>query len=208
MKKFIFVSAIALCASSPAFAQDAAGVASNDFTGPWVAVIGGIDAMTIQQDNASDSARGPIFGGAIGYDFNAGSVIVGIEGEITKSSADFDIDDLLVPGDTASFKSGRDIFVGARVGLPSNDWLFYANAGYVSAQHKSVYDDPADDLYLSDSESKDGFRVGAGAEYGRKDVFGRIELRYQDVGDFTVFGEPTGYARTNVQIVAGVGYRF
>ena len=46
MKKFIFVSAIALCASSPAFAQDAAGVASNDFTGPWVALIGGIDAMT------------------------------------------------------------------------------------------------------------------------------------------------------------------
>lgn len=204
MKKFILVPAVALCAATPAFAQDEAG---NGFTGPWVAAVGGIDAMTIQQDDLADSARGPIFGGAIGYDFDAGSVIVGVEGEITKSSADFDIDDLLIEGDSTSIKSGRDIFVGARVGLPQNDWLVYANAGYVTAQHKSVYDD-GDGFHMEDTEDKDGFRVGLGAEYGRKNFFGRLEMRYQDVGDFTAFGEPTGFARTNLHIVAGAGYRF
>ena len=58
------------------------------------------------------------------------------------------------------------------------------------------------------AETRGGFRVSLGFEGGSKNVFGRIEMRYQDLGDYTVFTIPTGFARTNTQIVAGIGVRF
>ena len=214
MKKIITASALALLAvATPAFAQDygdepAAPDTASAFNGFSVAAIGGIDVLTIQENNAADTTRGLMYGGSIGYDHDAGSVVVGVQAEITSSQASYKIDDLLVAGDHFSSEAGRDIYGGVRVGISAGQsTLLYIGGGYVSSQLTSFYSVGAATPTVQ-TEEKGGFRVSLGAEYAGKTVFGRLEMRYQDLGDYTVFGSPTGFARTHTQIVAGLGVRF
>jgi outer membrane immunogenic protein len=88
-----------------------------------------------------------------------------------------------------------------------NRALLYLGGGYVDSKLTSRYRNATGTL--EESETKGGFRVSGGGELGfGKNVFGRLELRYQDLGNYNVFGVPTGFARTNTQIVAGLGARF
>ena len=207
MKKLIVATAVALSIASPAWAQDTNDAPQESvFTGPSIAGFVGIDVLTIQENNAADAARGLLFGGSVGYDHQVGSVILGVQAEISDSAASYDVQDLIVPGDEFSARAGRDIYVGARLGFPaSRNAMVYVGGGYVNSRITSVYEDNAGTV--SQEETKEGFRVTAGGELVSGKFFGRLEMRYQDVGDFTVFGVPTGFARTNTQIVAGLGFR-
>lgn len=207
MNKFLIATAAAMVVATPAFAQDEAPAPESELTGFSVALIGGVDALTIQENNAADSARGAMYGGTIGYDHQVGKIVVGVQGEITDSTASYDIEDLIVNGDEFSSQAGRDIYGGVRVGFPTGTHsMVYLGGGYVSSQITSVYTDNSGTI--SETETRGGFRVSMGFEGGSKNVFGRIEMRYQDLGDYTVFTIPTGFARTNTQIVAGIGVRF
>lgn len=206
MKKIAIAAAVALTVASPAWAQDETAGPVRDFSGVRIAVFAGVDALTIQEDDAADSARGLLYGGSVGYDHQVGSVTLGVQAEITDSTAEYDIENLIVIGDEFAAQAGRDIYVGARVGFPAGrNALIYAGAGYVNSRITSAYSDNTG--AISESETRDGFRVSGGGEIGSGNFFGRLELRYQDLGDFTVFGVPTGFARTNTQIVAGIGVR-
>jgi outer membrane immunogenic protein len=208
MKKLIAAAAIAMIAATPAFAQDDQGPREKSaFEGVSIAALVGVDVLTIQENNQADNARDIMYGGSIGYDHTAGKVIIGIQGEITKSNAAFTETGLLVAGDRFRSEAGRDIYGGVRVGIAAGSkGLVYIGGGYVNSQLKSVYTTGA--TTLEQTEDKGGFRVSLGGEYQAKRVFGRLEMRYQDLGDYTIFTSPTGFARTHVQIVAGVGVRF
>lgn len=211
--KLAAAAAAALIFAMPAFAQDEApAVEAEDqptsyFSGVSIAAIGGVDVLTIQENNAADSARGVLYGASIGYDHEVGNVILGIQGEITDSSAAYEIEDLLAQGDEFSSRVGRELYAGARIGFAGGGrTMFYLGGGYVNSKISSVY--TTGNTTISDEEERGGFRVSMGAEFARKNLFGRIEMRYQDLGDYTVFTVPTGFARTNTQIVAGLGARF
>jgi len=208
MKKLILASAFALFAATPALAQDYDDKpAKSAFEGVSIAALVGVDVLTIQENNNGDNARDIMYGGSIGYDHQAGKVIVGIQAEITKSQAAFKASGLIVPTDNFRSEAGRDIYGGVRVGIAAGSkGLLYVGAGYVNSELKSIYTSGA--TVLSESEKKGGFRVSLGGEYQAKRVFGRLEMRYQDLGDYTVFTSPTGFARTHVQVLAGVGVRF
>ncbi|MCX8476108.1 MAG: outer membrane beta-barrel protein [Sphingomonas sp.] len=208
MKKMILASLAALGVAMPAFAQDAAPEPREKgvFDGVSFAGIVGLDVLTIQENDEADTARDVLFGGSIGYDRQVGRVVIGIQGEITSSGAAYKIENLLASGDRFESKAGRDLYAGVRVGLPTGRTLLYVGAGYVNSQLRSYYADATDSI--EQTEEKGGFRVSMGAELQRKNIFGRIEMRYQDLGDYTVFALPTGYARTHTQIVAGAGVRF
>lgn len=207
MKKFLIASAAMLCAATPAFAQDAdAPEPVTPFNGFSATALVGVDVLTIQENDVGDDTRGLMYGASIGYDRQVGNVVLGVQAEITKSQTSLEFDDLLAPGDQFSSDSGRDIYAGVRVGAPLGRTLLYLGGGYVNSELTSVYTDGADTI--EQTEKKGGFRVSMGAEFQRKTVFGRVEMRYQDLGDYTVFGVPTGFARTNTQIVAGLGVRF
>ncbi len=204
MKKLIGAAAAALCFATPAFAQDDSSV----FQGISIAAIGGVDALSIQQNNAADSTRGVLYGISGGYDHDTGGVVIGIQAEFSDSSASYDIEDLIVAGDEFSSSAGRNIYAGARVGFhASPKTLLYVGGGYVDSKLTSRYTDSTGTL--SQSETKGGFRVSGGGELALgKNFFGRLEMRYQDLGSYNVFGMATGFARTNTQIVAGLGGRF
>jgi outer membrane immunogenic protein len=203
MKTLIGAATAALCFATPAVAQDD----TSAFQGISIAAIGGIDALTIQENNAADSAHGVLYGVSGGYDHDVGGVVIGIQGEFSDSDASYDIEDLLVAGDQFSSSAGRNIYGGARVGFHAGQTaLLYVGAGYVNSKLTSRYTDNTGTL--SQSESKGGFRVSGGGELTLgESLFGRLELRYQVLGDYNVFGVATGFARTNTQIVAGLGGR-
>lgn len=205
MKKGIFLSA-ALCGfmfSAPAFAQDE----SANFFGFSATALVGLDVVQIDDGTDSESESGVAYGVALGYDYNAGSVVIGVEAELADSSTERTDTDVLALGDSFSLKADRDIYVGARVGVPvSSNTLLYVKGGYTNARVKGVYTSGA--TTISASDELDGFRVGAGAEMAFGKVFGRVEYRYSDYGEFSFQGTPTGLNVNRHQIIAGIGYRF
>lgn len=188
MKKItLFIASSALCfISAPAFAQEASA-----FTGPRVEIITGYD--NVDADGAK-SADGLLYGLNAGYDFAMGGVILGLEGEVSDSTA------------KKSYAIGRtvtdrDLYIGARIGVPIGDKaLAYAKAGYTNARFE--YEEAAGGEgggAISGGKNADGLRLGAGIEYR---LGGNIFLK----GEYRYSNYEAGLSRH--QLVTGVGIRF
>lgn len=220
MNKFaaILVAGTAAAVATPAMAQD-----NTPFTGPRVEVLGGYDVSkagsTVDDDTNEDndqSIEGIGYGVGVGYDFNAGGVVLGLEGEVTDSTASVDVEE----GDFEGFglgevETGRDLYVGARVGvLAQPDLLIYAKGGYTNARYnvESSFDG---EQYNSKIDT-DGFRVGAGVEYAlNQNTFAKVEYRYSNYSDAELNFEgdapdvELGEIDTDRhQVMVGFGYRF
>lgn len=209
----------AMALAVPAHAQDDRG-----FSGPWVAGVGGYDknqaGSTIDDDVDEDndqSAEGVVWGGAVGYDVDLGTMVVGAEAELTESTADTNAPD----GDPENFglgsvEAGRDIYVGARAGFKATpNTLLYAKAGYTNARYNFL----GTDGEVEDEQSidTDGWRVGAGVEQKLgSNAFAKLEYRYSKYSDAEVDFEPEGIPDTDEfdvdldrhQVMASVGWRF
>ena len=131
--KFIAAAAALLAGSAfaaPAFAQDT----DAGFTGPRAEVITGWDHVK-PSGSGVKGADGVLYGGQIGYDFQAGSAVIGVEGEATGSTAKRTETDILVAGDRGRISTGRDLYVGGRVGFTvGGKALIYAKGGYTNAK--------------------------------------------------------------------------
>ena len=206
--------------SAPAMAQDATDGA---FTGPRVEAIVGYDvskagsSIDDETNNDNDqSIEGINYGIGVGYDINAGGIVLGLEGEYTDSSADVDYDqadpELFGLGDV---NAGRDLYVGARVGvLAAPDLLVYAKGGYTNARYN--LNGSFDGEEYRAKIDTDGFRVGAGVEYAlNTNTFAKVEYRYSNYSSAELDFEND---RTDVeigeidtdrhQVMVGFGYRF
>ncbi len=177
MKTVIFAAIAAACVSAPAFAQDAA-----PFTGPRAEVIVGYDAVDLNAGVGTPD--GVLYGLALGYDIQAGGSVLGVDAEISDSSAKYSVGG-------ASLVTDRDLYVGGRVGFALGDTaLAYLKAGYTNARFEATG---------LGGEEADGVRVGGGVEYrlGGK-LFVKGEYRYSNY--------EAGIERH--QVVGGVGIRF
>lgn len=197
----MFLAATALAATAftaPAFAQDAT------FSGPRAEGVVGWDRLEDGGGVDSDAADGVAYGGAVGYDFNLGNVVLGVEGEVTGATTDTQAADIDVAGDTLEASMGRDLYAGARIGVPvGSRALLYANGGYTNAQLRTRY--TAGAATIEDSENMDGWRAGAGAEVALTDnIYGKVEYRYSN------YSSLDGYDidLDRHQVVGGVGIRF
>lgn len=210
-----------LASAAPAMAQDAEG---DNFTGFRVEAIGGYDVSqagsSVDDDGGPNdddqSIDGVNYGVGAGYDFNAGGVVIGVEGEFTDSTAKTDFED----GDFEGFgfgsvDAGRDLYVGARIGvLASPDLLIYGKGGYTNAKYNLLANDGTTE-FETDIDT-DGFRVGAGAEYALSDnTFAKIEYRYSKYSeaevDFEGDAPDVDLGEIDLdrhQVMAGFGYRF
>lgn len=159
----------------------------------------GYDALTSGEDS-----DGVVYGGAVGFDAAVGRITLGAEGEFTESSIKGEQGNLLVPGDSARVKLGRDLYVGGRVGFPvSPETLVYGKAGYTNARINTRYLAPA--ASFRDKSDADGFRLGAGVEQKiGTQTYVKAEYRYsnyKEIEDFDIDAD-------RHQVVAGVGIRF
>lgn len=184
MKKLAFLAALAIGVSTPAMAQDDQG-----FGGLKVGVIGGYDHITVQPGGEKSTKGGFTYGGTVGYDLDVNGVLLGVEGEYADSTTKRTL------GNGLTLEPNREIYGGIRLGGEvAKNTLLYAKGGYVNSKMSIEGGETAI------SDKLDGYRLGAGVEHIRNNVFGRIEYRFSDYADAL---RPQRH-----QAVAAVGVRF
>jgi len=200
MRTKIFVAALIASSAfaAPAFAQD------SGFTGPRVEGVVGWDRVDDGSASNTPSSDGVVYGGAVGYDFQAGNAVIGFEGEATGSTNDQEVSDVVTAGDNFRVKAGRDLYVGGRLGfLAGPRTMIYAKGGYTNAQVETRY--TAGNATTIVKDDLDGWRLGAGAEFKLNDkVYLKGEYRYSNYSKMD--GADVDIDRH--QIVGGVGIRF
>ena len=175
MRNLILATLLGGSLAAPAMAQDGA-----PFTGVRVEGIAGWDRSQVP-DNRSD---GVAYGAGVGFDFQAGGMVAGVEAEATKSTADECAASVSLTGDRLCAKTGRDLYVGGRVGtLVGPSTLLYAKAGYSNARLRLDYDSGLAGNVgdVSTRANYDGIRVGAGVEQAiGTNGFAKVEYRYSN----------------------------
>jgi len=179
-------------AAVPAMAQDVA----QPFTGARVEGLVGWDRLQSDYDHKD----GVTYGVAAGYDAAMGNgLILGVEGELSDSTTKACGPDGV--GDRYCFRTGRDLYVGGRIGTAITPQLLaYAKAGYTNARYKLTVDDAVtgDRTHLG-GHNYDGYRLGAGLEYAiTPQSYVKAEYRYSNW---------EGGLDKN-QVLAGFGFRF
>lgn len=200
MSRIAFALLAAAAIAGPAAAQDA-----QNFNGPFVGVQLGwqqdrqsLVTGTVPPATARAKGDGFAYGGQIGYDFNLGSAVVGIETSLTGRTGTN-----IFP--TFDLEAGRTINVTGRAGfLVAPEGLLYARGGYSNARFNIV--NP-----VGPAETRDGWTVGAGYEHvlGRN-VSARLEYNYADYGDDLLPGIGGG-SRLNYHrhaVMTGLNFRF
>lgn len=191
MRKYLFAALLAGTVAAPAMAQNAA-----PFTGPRVEGVVGYDRAAVP----GDDSEGVTYGGGIGYDFQVGNMVAGLEAEITDSTTDECTQSYLIAGDELCAQVGRDIYAGGRIGsVVGSNTLLYAKAGYTNARLQTEYTVPNDSLVDEVGDNLDGVRIGVGVEHAvGPNSFVKAEYRYSNYEQ--------GFEKH--QGVVGFGFRF
>ncbi|MBY6217921.1 outer membrane protein [Qipengyuania aquimaris] len=216
----LLVAGSIFAVATPAMAQSSD---DDNFSGFRVEALAGYDVSqagsTVDNDanpNDDQSIDGLSYGFGIGYDYDAGGVVLGVEGEFAGSTAETEFDD----GDfenlgIGNVETGRDLYLGARVGVkPADDLLIYAKGGYTNASY-NIRSDDGTTQYDADLDT-DGYRLGAGAEYALSDnTFAKVEYRYSNYSDAELDfeGDSPDVAVPDIdldrhQVMVGFGMRF
>ena len=196
MRKYFLAALLAgaaTAAATPAFAQEA-----SPFSGIRVEGVVGYDTTDVEGDNSS----GVAYGAGVGYDFQAGRVVLGVEGEVSDSTLDECVTGVDVAGDELCVGAGRDLYAGGRIGYAvGRNVLLYGKAGYTNARVSLDYEDgtAGTALDFSQGENLDGVRVGGGLEFAiGPNSYAKTEYRYSNYEQ--------GFDRH--QVLAGFGFRF
>lgn len=210
--KYVLAAALAALAT-PALAQDTGS------TGFRAEVRAGYDNAQLNVDyddgtdsfDESDGTSGIAYGGEIGFDFDLGGVVVGPYAGIDFANTDYCSE--LFGEDELCIEAGRNITAGLRLGAQvSPNALIYAKGGYSNGRVTLAYEDFEGILdNFEESDSLDGFHIGAGAEVGFSgSTYGKLEYvytnyssaNYQDT-DFSA-----GADLSRHQVLVGFGVRF
>lgn len=164
----------------------------------------------------SNNARGFTGGGQVGYNYQTGRLVLGIEGTMDWASMNKTSGPISVPGVGMLEAAGGYNWVATvagRVGFAADNWLFYGKVGgaWVDAQARISNLTNATSAKTSDVTS--GMVYGGGIEYGiTKNWTARLEYDYVSVNNRTVTS-PAGNINiksdNDVQLLTlGINYKF
>ncbi|HKY81913.1 MAG TPA: outer membrane beta-barrel protein [Sphingobium sp.] len=230
----LFILSTLTCGTSPAFAQ----TDDKPFDGFRLELMTGYDDEGVDFDDdvfdgGKQSQSGWLFGFGAGYDYQTGPLVLGLETELTESTAGRDetfegvrpaqpIAGVPTPVTTSlSIDAGGDWYIGARAGYTvTPQTLLYLKLGYTH-QKIDIDGEGLDNgvpFSFDEKVGLDGFRFGVGGEYAfSNSFFGKLEYRYTNYnnGDLDVRGadidlDPLfeGIDVVRHQFLLGVGYRF
>ncbi|MEI8177751.1 outer membrane protein [Aestuariivirga sp.] len=241
--KLIAASTLAIgLLAVPAMAADIAPAPTYSWDGVYVGVVGGYTWNNFNLSNIkfqdlsgeafipgrdlgvtswSTSMDGGSLGGTLGWNYQTGAFVLGLEGDISYDWANGDNSKYK---DTADFTSEADMtwFGTARVraGYAVDRALIYATGGLaygdVEGKIHDVYSTAT--ITTNDSNGMWGWTIGGGLEYAITDNFTiKGEYLYYDLGqtDFSVSEGAPGWNKINANVDvngsivrAGLNYRF
>lgn len=223
---FFAVPAFAADISAPAFSWD----------GIYLGVVGGYtwndaDVSNVTfQDSGSPAIKpgikystefdGGEFGGTLGWNYQTGSLVLGVEGDISYSWATGD-NDKYSPSFTSDTEMTWFGTARLRAGYAFDRALIYATGGLAYGDVEGKIHDryPSGVISTSDSNGMWGWTIGGGLEYAITNNFSvKGEYLYYDLGDtdFNVSESGGGgwdRISSNVSVTgsvirAGLNYRF
>jgi outer membrane immunogenic protein len=172
----------------------------TNWTGFYIGAMGGYAA-----EATSDplGVKGGFAGGTVGYNWQSGMFVAGIEADGAWADVNASATAL---GVTATAKLDTLATVRGRVGAAFDQVLVYGTGGLALADSK--FSATALGVTLSDSHTQTGWTAGAGVEW----MFTRgwslkAEYLYRRFDSVTVFGVPTGSLAVNSGPF-GVNYHF
>jgi len=139
-----------------------------------------------------------IGGGQIGYNWQFGSLVFGLEGDLAwRHGTDAATFTSPIAGDFASFSTEQN-WVGTarpRVGFAAQNWLVYGTGGVAFGGFKHAYTETRTGVItrgVANSDSKAGWTAGAGVEYAFTNQWSLgVEYLYMDFGSSTLAQAPT-----------------
>jgi outer membrane immunogenic protein len=182
-----------------------------NWTGFYLGAMGGYAS-----ENADTFAvRGGFAGGTIGYNWQAGNVVFGLEADAAGADINNSITGLVgTTAITATTKADAIGTVRGRIGGAFDQILLYGTAGYAWADAKVGLTTSPAGLSLADSKVLNGWTAGAGVEWMFAPHWSlKGEYLYRSFGGETFFanavppGVNTGTLKVNSGQV-GVNYHF
>jgi outer membrane immunogenic protein len=177
----------------------------------WADFSGSDPLAGIVTDTAS--ARGLLYGGELGFNYQLGSWVLGIEGEFSFGDVKYTED--FLPLASAEIKLDRIYTVAGRVGYAFDRTLIYGKFG--GAWTHEEYNFMVLGATATGSVDRSGWLLGVGLEYAFMGNWSaKIEYNYMDMGSKAVTLTTTGglaVTTANVDLTvqtikAGVNYRF
>jgi outer membrane immunogenic protein len=158
---------------------------------------------------ANNKPAGFLAGGTIGYNYQMGSIVWGLEGDFDWSN----VKDTVTCAVAVTCETRNDwlaTFRG-RVGYAFDRWLPYLTGGGAYGNVKATVSVPAFGLSASSSNNQLGWTVGGGVEYAfLANWSAKIEYLYVDLGSFNAAPTPlVNNVSFKENIVrAGLNYKF
>lgn len=211
MKKLLLAATAGCMIATPALAEDGdwtggyIGVsvgytaAKSDSTtalsGAWTTESAALQAEVTSRFAAAQSVDDVNFGGQIGYNYQMGGVVLGVEADIAALSGE-SVDtrtqaSTTFPALSYTYTNRVDpknmVALKARVGAAMGNTLFYAEGGWAFVKADLGSDLTSNGNYNKSgrlSKTMDGFIVGAGIEHKfASNVSARLSYNYADLGE-------------------------
>ena len=229
MKKLLVAAISVLGFGGVAYAADAVQEVvivdqAHDWSGAYVGITAGVSfydpKWTDLNDDWFDDSRSfdstsAAVGGYVGYNYDAGPVIVGVEGNFLGA---FNSDERGGPDYDERYENDLDWLasVRGRIGLPHDQFLFYATGGiaFAGVKNESSSNDFSDEDFENTDSTLTGYTVGGGVEYAMtSNISLRLEGLYYDFGSETYQQEADPGDKMTIDnqvfvVRAGIGYKF
>ncbi|MGH7075548.1 MAG: OmpA family protein [Stellaceae bacterium] len=172
-----------------------AGARAQSWTGPEIGLQGGgalgnltghmHDTVHGVNLNYNPSPAGGLFGGHIGYDWQFGNIVAGIEGDAEGADVSQSVNRTAFPSFHMNTDMDFDASVRGRLGLALDRFMVYGTGGVAFGDLDNKY------VYLghpySQSGIQTGWTAGVGFDYAlTPNWLVGAEYRYTDLGDQTI----------------------
>ena len=187
------------------------------WTGVYAGVNFGYGAGKFKGTNGGTfgSPDGGVFGATLGYNYQVGQALFGLEGDYSYNGAK---NTNGVPGlglrpgaATATGKASDLLTARARLGYSVDRALLFVTGGYAGATVKTSVVDPTIPASFSSSGWRNGYALGAGLEYAfTQNISAKAEYLYANFGSKTAMSAPwaSNVGLSENLIRGGVNYRF
>jgi outer membrane immunogenic protein len=155
---------------------------------------------SVPPDTFSHSAQGVIGGGQIGFNYQTGVWVFGLEALLNGSDIrGARVSTFGAADDQFTWRIDTLLLVTARVGIAHDSWLAYMKGGYAGAMIRAAVSDTVGPSTGSGSDSqwRSGWTVGGGVEYGlTPNLSLAVEYNYVELesGRYGIGGGAGSYA--------------